>query len=239
LFRYAAVDAAQFRFAATGAPGSVTSVITRIARAAALAVALTALASSGPRLAAAGPRPLLGEVDGDTFRVTLWNWQVTVVAPKNWTLSADRSYPSILLWMIRRDPPGKMLFSAERLNEQIDTPAYAGRAVTLLKTLGFTVRSPQLHAATGAYWVDFESRTASLRQAFVVVGGVGYALTLSAPDTRTRSQHLRAFDATLRALSVRRASAFAPGAELSDRAAGGDDGDAGAPAAPDAGAPPP
>ena len=42
------------------------------------------------------------EVDGDTFTANLWGWNVSVSAPKNWQVSEERSYPNIVLSMIRR-----------------------------------------------------------------------------------------------------------------------------------------
>jgi hypothetical protein len=144
------------------------------------------------------------EVDGDAFALELWGWTVELTSPRNWIPSEERSYPSILLWMVRRDPPGKMLLSAEKLDGVKGAFDYATRTTQLLEALGFAVRDPQLHGPTGAYWIDFDNGRVYLRQAFLVVGGVGYALTLSARDSRTRGSHLRAFDAALRSIHIRR-----------------------------------
>lgn len=144
----------------------------------------------------------LADIEGDRFESSAW--RVRMTAPKNWQLTEKTAYPNILLRMSRRAPDGKMLLSAERLAPGATALVYAQRTGDLLRQMGFQVRSPQLHSSTGAYFVDCESRGAFLRQAFLVTGGVGYSLTLSAPDYRTRSQHLRAFDYALRSLQILR-----------------------------------
>jgi hypothetical protein len=138
------------------------------------------------------------DLDGSTYESA--TWQVRLTAPRNWQLSERTSYPNVLLWMSRRSPRGRMLFSAERLPAGEGALEYARRSAEKLATLGFRVRAPQLHSATGAYWIELENRTAFLRQAFLVSGQTGYTLTLAADSARDRSQHLRAFDATLRSI---------------------------------------
>ncbi|RMH40852.1 MAG: hypothetical protein D6689_12385 [Deltaproteobacteria bacterium] len=169
------------------------------------------------------------DIDGDRFSADRYGQTIEVTAPRNWTPSQRRGYPSVLLWLTRRDPPGRMLLSAERLARRTDAARYAARAKTALEALGFAVRPPQLHAQTGAYWFDFDNGKTFLRQAVLVVGDVGYALTLAAPDSRTRGQHLRAFDAALRSVRVRRSSTASAGAGPVDRDAGVPPRDAGAP----------
>jgi hypothetical protein len=82
----------------------------------------------------------------------------------------------------------------------------------MLETLGFTVDPPLRHL-TGAYYIDFDNcgeetdctGKVFLRQAFLVVGNIGYALTLAAPTSRSRGSYLRAWDAALRSMRVSRA----------------------------------
>ena len=150
----------------------------------------------------------LADIDGAEFQSS--EWRVKMTAPKNWQVTEQSSYPNVLLWMVRHAPNGKMLLSAERVAEGDDALSYANRTSELLEKMGFTMRAPQLHSATGAYWVDFDNGRVYLRQAFVVTNGIGYALTLSAPDGRTRSQHLRAFDYSLRSIRPMRARDAAP-----------------------------
>ena len=160
--------------------------------------ALAAVLAGGALLA--GAPAARGDIDGDTF--VSRDWRVRMTAPRNWQLTDKTAYPSVLLRMVRRAPDGKMLLTAEKLDAGVDAQAYATRTARLLETMRFEVRAPQLHASTGAYFIDLRRGDFFLRQAFLVAGGIGYSLTLSAPDNRTRSQHLRAFDAALRSLQI-------------------------------------
>lgn len=157
------------------------------------------------------------EVDGDRFESQ--EWGVRITAPANWRMSQQTSYPNILLWMHRHSPAGTMLLSAERLASKQSSLEYAERTSRTLIELGFTMRAPQVHAATGAYWLEFDDGKTYLRQALLVTDGIGYSLTLSAPDSTIRTQHLRAFDYALRSIKL-------------DRSAPGQDGDS--PGQPDA-----
>ena len=154
------------------------------------------------------------DIEGDLFESGAW--RVRMTAPKNWQLTEKTAYPNVLLRLSRRAPDGKMLLSAERVAPGVNALTYAQRTGDLLRSMGFQVRSPQLHTSTGAYFVDCEQRGAFLRQAFLVAGGIGYSLTLAAPDHRTRSQHLRAFDYALRSIQMVRSGA-AGSPEPSDR----------------------
>lgn len=148
------------------------------------------------------------DIEGTEFESSAW--RVRMSAPKNWQLTDRTAYPSILLRMARRAPDGKMMLAAERLAPGVNALGYAQRTADILRRMGFQVRSPQLHSSTGAYFIDSEGRDAFLRQAFLVSGGIGYSLTLSAPDNRTRSQHLRAFDTALRSIQILRPAPPAP-----------------------------
>jgi hypothetical protein len=147
------------------------------------------------------------DIAGD--RYTSKRWRVSMRAPATWSLNESTSYPNILLWMTPRDANVRMLLSAEVHTERRDSNTYAVETSTLLETLGFTVSKPQRHA-TGAYYVDFDNcgeetdctGKVFLRQGFVVVGDIGYALTLAAPTARTRGFHLRAWDAAMRSLRL-------------------------------------
>lgn len=154
--------------------------------------------------------PAVADIDGDEFRSR--DYPVRITAPKNWHPTEHTSYPNILLWMTRKNPDGRMLLAAEPQTGRIDGETYAKRTGEVLTRLGFTVRTGQRHAATGAWWFDLDNcgdrptcpGKVFLRQAVLVVDGIGYSLTLAASDARTRGQHLRAFDAALRTLVIDR-----------------------------------
>jgi hypothetical protein len=144
-----------------------------------------------------GARAVWGDVDGARFEST--EWKVRLTAPRNWQLTERTSYPNVLLWMAH-PPDARMLLSAEYVSDGETAASYAARTSKLLETIGFKLRAPQVHSATGAFWIDFDNGKSYLREAFLVIGNIGYALTLSAPDSRRRSQNLRAFDYALRSI---------------------------------------
>lgn len=149
-------------------------------------------------LLAAAVTPVQAEVEDGRF--TSKKWGVTLVSPRNWSLSEQTSYPSILLWMSRRSPDGKILLTVEKLPRRSGPLDYARETRTVLESMGFEVRAPQLHSTTGAYWADFDDGSSYLRQAYITKGRTGITLTLSAPSSRLRNQHLRVFDASLRSI---------------------------------------
>ena len=144
------------------------------------------------------------DLDGEIYKSD--EWRVSLESPKGWQLSEDSSYPSILLWMTHRMPDARMLFAAEILDAKMDSQSYAAATAKKLEKLGFRVRAPQLHSATGGYWMDFDNGQSFLRQAVLVPADsdTGYSLTLSASDNRTRGQLLRAFDLSLRSIRRKR-----------------------------------
>lgn len=144
----------------------------------------------------------LGDIEGEQFQSG--TWRVRLTAPRGWQLTEKTAYPSVLLRMVRRAPDGKMLLTAERVDAGTDARAYAMKTAELLKTMKFSVRAPQLHSSTGAYFIDSHRGDSYLRQAFLVSGTIGYSLTLECASNRMRSQHLRAFDFTLRSIQTLR-----------------------------------
>lgn len=161
-----------------------------------LLVALSLVAVAG---AAAVVR---ADIEGEQFQSGAW--RVRLSAPRGWQLTEKTAYPSVLLRMVRRAPDGKMLLTAERIKPGTDARAYALETVELLKQMRFSARTPQLHSSTGAYFVDANRGDSFIRQAFLVSGTIGYSLTLEASSNRVRSQHLRAFDFTLRSIQILR-----------------------------------
>ena len=183
--------------------------------------------------AVVGATPSWADIDNDRYESDK-PWYVGISGPANWRMNEQASYAStcikttsssasdenrsqecqrsdlryqyssILLWMHRRSPGGKMLLAAEKLEQPMNSLEYANKTRELLGKLGFEARTPQLHAATGAYWLEFNNDKRFLRQAVLVSGQIGYSLTLSATTSRDRSSHLRAFDFALRSIRIDR-----------------------------------
>lgn len=144
------------------------------------------------------------DLDGGNYKSDEWN--VRVRSPKGWQVSDHSTYPGVLLWMLRHEPNARMLFSAEKLATKTDyrknTQTYATEIAKRLESLGYTVRAPQLHSATGAYWMDFDDGKSFIRQAVLIPKdkNFAYTLTMSADDALIRSQLLRVFDYSLRSI---------------------------------------
>jgi hypothetical protein len=137
----------------------------------------------------------------ETGRVESKTWRVRVSAPEDWRISAQGSYPRVVVWMYRSNPAGTMLLTAERARAGTSSVQYAQATVAQLESLRYTIEAaPQIHAATQASWIEFDDGKTFFRQAFLVLGDTAYALTLSAPERRARAQHLRAFDSALRSM---------------------------------------
>ena len=174
--------------------GEAPACYSRIVRAR-LLIALALVMATGTTAARA-------DIEGEKFQSG--TWRVRLTAPRGWQLTEKTAYPSVLLRMVRRAPDGKMLLTAERVEAGTDARSFAIKTAELLKKMNFAVRSPQLHSSTGAYFVDSHRGDSYLRTAFLVSGTIGYSLTLECASNRIRSQHLRAFDFTLRSLQTLR-----------------------------------
>jgi hypothetical protein len=143
--------------------------------------------------------PALAQVE--TGRAESKVWRIRISAPEDWRISAQGSYPRVVVWMYRSDPAGTMLLTAERARAGQSSVQYAQDTVTQLQALRYAIETmPQVHAATQASWIEFDDGKTFFRQAFLVMGDAAFALTLSAPDRRARAQHLRAFDSALRSM---------------------------------------
>ena len=77
------------------------------------------------------------ELSGDTYSSK--EWRVTTKAPRSWQKTERTSYPNVLLWMARQNPPGKMLLSAQGVSEGFHSADYRKKTERLLKTMGFTI----------------------------------------------------------------------------------------------------
>lgn len=156
------------------------------------ALALGALvAAASPTDAEAGGRDV--DFEDGNLRVT---------TPNNWQTTENTPYGEVLLIMVTRSPSGRMMLSAQAIDDDLDSAGFAEATRDALEELDFETTSPQLHPATGAYWIDVTAPDAYLRQAFIAAGGRGYALTLAAETPDARAEHIRAFDNVLRSVRL-------------------------------------
>lgn len=164
-------------------------------------------AAVGATLALAAPAPARAEceIDREIFRCA--EWQIEMLAPPEWDLAAQTSFPGILLYGLHRAGRGRMTLAAERVAAAMTVRDYAERNRQTLQRVGFKVSRLAPHA-TGAYVLEAVTPDGRrlVRQAYVVTGAVAYVLTFAAPRDMMPN-YVRAFDDSLRSMTFLRRAA--------------------------------
>jgi hypothetical protein len=137
------------------------------------------------------------DVDGDTFRSP--EWHVELVVPREWELSAQTSYPGIIVSALHQEG-GRMTLGVQTVSATETRETYTARNLATLKKIGYAPGTPAPHL-TGALEVDTTSADLrkKIRQAYFVRGKTAYILTLSTPAARFQSDS-RAFEDTLHSI---------------------------------------
>ena len=148
--------------------------------------------------------------------------RLRLIVPRNWRATDHPTYPGILLWMMRTQPPGQIALSSEAFTRElycswpvacraaIDTPtnkyACALRAKLQAQKLrvGPTQAGPKENETNGipSVWFEYDDGKRFLRQAIAVTRDRAISLVLSAPTQEARSAHVRPFDQALRTLQI-------------------------------------
>ena len=150
------------------------------------------------------------EVFRDTFRSPQWG--VELVAPPDWQLSGQRSYPGILLFGSHKRG-GRLNLAVQRVIPGETLRFFSDRNSAALRKLGYTIVSTTPHRL-GALVVESATpdRATRVRQAYLVQNGVGYVLTMAVPTDQVRF-YVRAFEDLLRGMSFMTPT-FAPVATI-------------------------
>ena len=218
-----------------GEPASF-DVMTRVTRAlwpAAMLVALVAIAV----------------ISVDDSRAELENQVFTsradrlrLVVPRGWRATDHPTYPGLLLWMMRSQPPGQIVLTSETFTRELycswpsvcrattDTPttkyACAIRAKLQAQRIvvGPVQAGPKENVAAGlpSVYFEYDDGKRYLRQAIAVTADRAISLVLSAPSLEARSSHVRAFDQALRTLRLLTPAETAPPNGDAGVAPGGD-----------------
>jgi hypothetical protein len=158
------------------------------------------------------------DVDNQQFTSRARNLKLTV--PKGWRPSELPSYPGVLLWMLRSQPPGWIIVADEPLRQQLvcswpvecrtaSEPLSARYACALGKRLegkdvllGPLQSGPKENVAAGipSVWFEFTDGQRFVRQALAVNERRAITLVLSTSSAAARATHARAFDQVLRSL---------------------------------------
>lgn len=148
--------------------------------------------------------------------------RLRMVVPRGWRATDHPTYPGLLLWMMRTQPPGQIVLSSETFTRELycswpttcraasDTPtnkyACALRAKLQAQRLrvGPTQAGPKENEAAGipSVWFEYDDGKRFLRQAIAVTNDRAISLVLSAPSLEARSAHVRPFDQALRTLRL-------------------------------------
>jgi len=156
--------------------------------------------------------------------------RLRMVVPRGWRATDHPTYPGLLLWMMRTQPPGQIVLSSEAFTRELycswpttcraaaDTTtnkyACALRAKLQAQRLrvGPTQAGPKENEAAGipSVWFEYDDGKRFLRQAIAVTDDRAISLVLSAPSLDARSAHVRPFDQALRTLRLLSAAEAAP-----------------------------
>lgn len=146
--------------------------------------------------------------------------RIRLVVPRGWRPTDQPSYPGLLLWMVRNQPEGKIVLTAEPFTRavycswpiecrQSTDPLPSKLACALRQKLtaqrmrvGPTQGGPKENAQNGmpSVWFELDDGKRYLRQAVALGEDRVVSLTLHATSLETRSTHVRAFEQALRTL---------------------------------------
>ena len=146
--------------------------------------------------------------------------RIRMVVPRQWYATDQPSYPGLILWMSRPQPPAQISLTAEaftrelycswppqcRASQESLTAKFACALRTQLVAhrlrVGPTQPGPKENAAAGmsSSWFEYEDGKRFLRHAVALTADRAYSLVLSSPTTDARAAHARAFEQMLRTL---------------------------------------
>jgi hypothetical protein len=138
-----------------------------------------------------------------------------------WRATDQPSYPGLLLWIMKTQPPGQIVLTAEMFTRELycswpsrcrglqpDAAKYACALQDRLATQRMRVdpiqSGPKENEAAGlpSVWFEYDDGKRYLRQAVAVTSERAISLVLSAPSRDARAAHTRAFDQALRTLEI-------------------------------------
>lgn len=158
------------------------------------------------------------ELDNQIF--TSKKDRLRLVVPRGWRATDQSSYPGMLLWMLRSQPDGKMVLTAEPFTRTVycswppecrasSDPlptklacALRGKLQAQRLRVGPVQAGPKENELAGmpSVWFELDDGKKFLRQAVALGEDRVVSLTLSAGSAETRNAHVRAFEQALRTL---------------------------------------
>lgn len=158
------------------------------------------------------------ELDNQIF--TSRTHRLRLVIPRGWRATDQPSYPGLLVWMMRSQPEGKMVLSAEPFTRQVycswpiecrtSVDSLPGKLACAMRTkltaqhltVGLVQAGPRENEQAGipSVWFDINDGKNYVRQAVALDEDRVVSLVLSASSEQARAAHVRAFEQALRTL---------------------------------------
>jgi hypothetical protein len=146
--------------------------------------------------------------------------KLRIVVPRGWRSTDQPSYPGLLVWMMRSQPDGNMVLTAEPFTRTVycswpiecrtSVDSLPGKLACALRTkliaqrltVGPVQAGPRENEQAGipSVWFDINDGKNFLRQAVALDEDRVVSLVLSASSEPARNAHVRAFEQALRTL---------------------------------------
>jgi hypothetical protein len=162
------------------------------------------------------------DADLDNLVFTSRTEHLRLIVPRGWRASDLPSYPGLLLWMARSQPPGQIELTTEAFTHELycswpvtcrashegPPSQYACALRAKLEAQHLKVDAiqagPRENEAEGlsSIWFEYNDGKHFLRHAIAFSPDRAISLILSAPTSAARATHARAFEQALRSLHL-------------------------------------
>lgn len=160
--------------------------------------------------------------------------RLRLVIPRGWRATDQPSYPGLLLWMMRSQPRGQIVLTAEAFTRELycswpiacrtSPESLASKYACALRTklsaqrirVGPVQPGPRDNEVSGlpSVWFEYEDGTRFLRQAVALGPDRAVSLVLAAPSNDARAAHVRSFEQALRTLRTLTLEETAPAGDV-------------------------
>ena len=156
--------------------------------------------------------------------------RLRLVIPRGWRATDQPSYPGLLLWLMRTQPRGQIVLTAEAFTRELycswpiacrtSSEPLASKYACALRTklgaqrmrVGPVQPGPRDNEVSGlpSVWFEYEDGKRFLRQAVALGPDRAVSLVLAAPTNDARAAHVRPFEQALRTLRTLTAEETTP-----------------------------
>ncbi len=156
--------------------------------------------------------------------------RLRLVIPRGWRATDQPSYPGLLLWMMRSQPQGQIVLTAEAFTRDLycswpiacrsSSESLAAKYACALRAkltaqrirVGPTQPGPRDNEISGlpSVWFEYEDGKRFLRQAVALGSDRAVSLVLATSSNDARAAHVRPFEQALRTLRTLTAEETAP-----------------------------